>query len=199
MISLCLQLSVAALVLLLTIPQVLEQSGRRSRRLAPRSQSIFVSAEQWFSPFRTFNSYGLFAVMTRPRFEIIVQGSADGEHWLDYEFNYKPGDPHRRPEFVAPHQPRLDWQMWFAALGTYRENPWFIQFCGRVLQNSPEVLSLLKRNPFPNGPPKYIRAMLYEYHFTDLPTHRTTGEWWHRELKGEYLPVLSLRVNQTNS
>jgi predicted DCC family thiol-disulfide oxidoreductase YuxK len=192
------RLAVAFLVLFLTIPQVFEKFGQRSRRLTPRSRNIFVSTEEWFGPFRTFNSYGLFAVMTRPRYEIIVQGSNDGEHWLDYEFNYKPGDPHRRPEFVAPHQPRLDWQMWFAALGTYRENPWFIQFCGRVLQNSPEVLSLLKTNPFPNGPPKYIRAMLYEYHFTDLATRRANGEWWRRELKGEYLPVLSLRVSQRN-
>jgi hypothetical protein len=136
--------------------------------------------------------------MTRPRYEIIVQGSNDGQDWQNYEFKYKPGDTHRRPQFVAPHQPRLDWQMWFAALGTYRENPWFLQLCGRLLQGSPEVLALLKTNPFPNAPPKYIRAMRYEYHFTDVTTRRATGEWWGRELKGEYLPVLSLRVAQTN-
>jgi hypothetical protein len=131
--------------------------------------------------------------MTRPRYEIIVQGSNDGEHWLEYEFKYKPGDTRRRPAFVAPHQPRLDWQMWFAALGAYRENPWFLQLCGRLLQGSPDVIHLLKTDPFPNAPPKYIRALLYEYHFTDPKTRGSTGEWWHRELKADYLPVLSLR------
>ena len=89
------------------------------------------------------NSYGLFAVMTTDRREIIVEGSNDGMNWLPYEFKYKPGDVNRRPAFVAPHQPRLDWQMWFAALGDYRQNPWFVNFCERLLQGSPEVLALL--------------------------------------------------------
>jgi len=147
----------------------------------------------WLAPFRTFNSYGLFAVMTNPRLEIIVQGSNDGTNWLNYEFKYKPGELRRRPRFVEPHQPRLDWQMWFAALGDYKRNPWFVNFCVRLLQDSPEVVSLLSRNPFANAPPRYIRAVVYEYHFTDFATRRRTGEWWRRELKGRYLPVISLR------
>jgi len=184
-------LAIALLVLLLTVPQVFHMFSSGSR-----SRSGSNALQEWFAPFRTFNSYGLFAVMTRPRYEIIVQGSNDGQTWLDYEFKYKPGDPQRRPGFVAPHQPRLDWQMWFAALGDYRSNPWFVQFCGRLLQNSPDVPALLKTNPFPTAPPRYVRALLYEYHFTDRATRRETGAWWRRELKGEYLPVLSLRAQR---
>ena len=144
-------------------------------------------------PFRTLNSYGLFRVMTRPRNEIIVEGSNDGVTWLAYEFKWKPGDVKRRPGFVEPHQPRLDWQMWFAALGTYQQNPWFVNFCIRLLQGSPKVLALMGRNPFPEKPPRHIRASLYSYHFTDLAERRRTGAWWRRERLGEYLPPISLR------
>ena len=97
-----------------------------------------------------------------------------------------------RPGFVEPHQPRLDWQMWFAALGKMRQSPWFLNFCLRLLQGSPEVVRLLEKNPFPEAPPKYLRAKLEEYHFTDFPTRRRTGAWWRREEKGAYSPVLSL-------
>jgi len=147
----------------------------------------------WVEPFRSVNTYGLFAVMTTPRLEITVEGSNDGETWLAYTFKYKPGDPKRAPRFVAPHQPRLDWQMWFAALGTYRENPWFVNFCVRLLQGSPEVLGLLEKNPFPNAPPRYIRAVVSEYRFSDFAEHRAQGVWWVTEPRGEYLPAFSLR------
>jgi hypothetical protein len=133
--------------------------------------------------------------MTTSRPEIIVEGSNDGEKWVAYEFKYKPGDVQQRPQFVAPHQPRLDWQMWFAALGTYEQNPWLLNFCARLLEGSPEVLSLLKRNPFPDAPPRYIRAVVYDYHFADFATRRQTGAWWRRELTGEYMPIVSLRGN----
>ncbi len=152
---------------------------------------------QWLAPFRSLNTYGLFAVMTTTRPEIIVQGSEDGSNWRDYEFNYKPGDVNRRPGFVEPHQPRLDWQLWFAALGNYRQNPWLFNFCVRLLEGSPEVLELLGHNPFPNAPPRYVRAVLYEYHFTDFATRRQTGAWWRRELKGIYLPPISRRDEST--
>src|SRR5262249_52823091 len=115
----------------------------------------------WQQPFRSVNRYGLFAVMTTSRREIIIEGSHDGQTWQPYEFRYKPGDLKRRPGFVAPHQPRLDWQMWFAALSDYRSNPWFMNFCVRLLQGSQEVLRLLKRNPFPDKPPRYLRAVVY--------------------------------------
>ncbi len=146
----------------------------------------------WEQPFRTFNGYGLFAVMTPKRPEIIVQGSDDGRNWKSYEFKYKPGDLRRAPGFVAPYQPRLDWQMWFAALERPRDNPWFLRFEYCLLENSPPVLALLGPNPFPKEPPKYVRALLYEYHFTDRATRRATGDWWRREYKGVYVPPLSL-------
>ena len=144
-------------------------------------------------PFRTLNSYGLFRVMTRPRNEIIVEGSNDGVTWLPYEFKWKSGDVQRRPGFVAPHQPRLDWQMWFAALGNYQQNPWVVNFCIRLLQGSPKVLALMGTNPFPEKPPRHIRATLYSYRFTDFAERRRTGAWWRRERLGEYLPPISLR------
>jgi lipase maturation factor 1 len=134
-------------------------------------------------------------VMTTSRIEIEVQGSEDGESWQSYGFKYKPGDVTRRPPWVAPYQPRLDWQMWFAALGSYQQNPWFTNFMLRLLQRSPDVTALLATNPFPNGPPRYIRALTYDYRFTDLAARRTTGDWWRRERKGSYFPEVSLRGN----
>ncbi|HEX9779880.1 MAG TPA: lipase maturation factor family protein [bacterium] len=143
-------------------------------------------------PLRLANSYGLFAVMTTTRPEIIVEGSSDGEVWLPYEFAYKPGELTERPRFVAPHQPRLDWQMWFAALGSYRNHPWFLRFAQRLLQGSPDVLALLELNPFPEAPPRYIRGVLYEYRFSDPDTKRATGAWWERRRLGLYCPILTL-------
>jgi hypothetical protein len=143
------------------------------------------------APLRIANGYGLFSVMTTSRPEIVVEGSMDGVRWLPYEFRWKPGDLRRRPSFVAPHQPRLDWQMWFAALGGYEENPWFIQFAARLLEGSPDVLRLLQRDPFAGSPPRYVRGLLYEYRFTDAATRRRTGQWWSREPAGLYCPVLS--------
>jgi predicted DCC family thiol-disulfide oxidoreductase YuxK len=160
----------------------------------PYWMSPVTTVYQWLSPLRSINSYGLFAVMTRERPEIVVEGSNDGREWKEYEFPYKPGDLQRRPAFVAPHQPRLDWQMWFAALGNVRQNPWFVSFCVRLLQGSPEVVGLLERNPFPNQPPKYIRARVYDYQFTSQEERRRTGAWWKRELKGEFLPPISLEM-----
>jgi lipase maturation factor 1 len=145
------------------------------------------------SPLQIINSYGLFAVMTTTRPEIVIEGSNDGVTWLAYEFKYKPGDLTRRPAWVAPHQPRLDWQMWFAALGDYQSDPWIVRFMARLLQGSPEVLGLLGRNPFPEGAPHYVRAMLYLYRFTSPAERRSTGAWWKRELKGVYVPAVSLR------
>jgi lipase maturation factor 1 len=147
----------------------------------------------YVEPFRIVNGYGLFRVMTKSRLEIILEGSADGTDWLPYEFKWKPGDLHQPPHWVAPHQPRLDWQMWFAALGTYRQNPWFVRLAVSLLENNPNVTGLLARNPFPKEPPRYIRATLYDYHFTSWDEHKTTGAWWKREKQGEYLPPISLR------
>jgi predicted DCC family thiol-disulfide oxidoreductase YuxK len=150
-----------------------------------------VSLARAMLPFRSVGTYGLFMVMTTSRPEIVVEGSDDGASWLAYEFRWKPGEPTRRPRFVAPHQPRLDWQMWFAALGTCEENPWFVAFLDRLLEGSPAVERLLLRNPFPSRPPRYIRAVLYDYRFTDSAARRATGAWWQRQEKGLYCPILS--------
>ncbi len=145
------------------------------------------------SPYRIVNSYGLFSVMTTSRPEIIVEGSNDQKTWLPYEFKYKPGNLSHHPRFVEPHQPRLDWQMWFAALGDYRQNPWLISFCARLLHGSPSALDLIAKNPFPQAPPRYLRALVYNYCFNDMAVRKSTGNWWSRELKGYYCPILSLR------
>ena len=149
--------------------------------------------ESALGPLHSVNSYGLFAVMTTSRPEIQVEGSDDGVVWKPYEFRWKAGDLKRGPAFVAPHQPRLDWQMWFAALGTCGQNRWFVQFLERLLEGSPPVLGLLARDPFPSHPPRFVRAQLYDYHFTTPSELRGTGRYWRRELVGPYCPVLSLQ------
>ena len=148
--------------------------------------------------------------------EEIEYGWAGGRHVLDGTFSFEnnvyadalffalrvdsnkvPGDLKRAPPWVAPHQPRLDWQMWFAALSDYRLNSWFIGFLIRLLQGSAPVLALLKHNPFPNSPPIYVRAVVYDYHFTTFAQRRTTGAWWTREKRWLYCPVYSLRGPET--
>jgi hypothetical protein len=141
--------------------------------------------------FRSFNGYGLFRVMTPDRPEIVVEGSRDGGTWVAYKFKWKPGDPYTAPPFVAPHQPRLDWQMWFAALGDIRQNPWFVNFLIRLLEGSPDVVALLEENPFPDGPPRQVRALRYDYRFTHWDDQ--TAAWWKREPKGLYCPPISLK------
>ena len=143
--------------------------------------------------FRSLNSYGLFRVMTTARPEIVVEGSNDGVTWKAYSFKYKIGDVEIAPPIVAPHQPRLDWQMWFAALSDVHEEPWFVNFLARLLEGSRPVLRLLKTNPFPDSPPRYVRAKLFDYHFTTMAEKEKTGAWWIREEKELYCPVLSLR------
>jgi hypothetical protein len=143
-------------------------------------------------PFRSVNSYGLFAVMTTTRPEIVLEGSDDGRVWQAYEFKYKPTDIGRRPRWVAPHQPRVDWQLWFAALGRYEAEPWFQSLCLRLLQASPATLRLLERDPFGGRAPRYVRATLFRYRFSDFRMHSETGAWWTRERVGEYSPVLTL-------
>ena len=145
------------------------------------------------SPFGVVNSYGLFATMTTERIEIEVQGSNDGENWQTYVFRYKPGDPGRAPRWVAPHQPRLDWQMWFAALSNYHENPWFSSLMVRLLTASPDVLHLFESDPFGGSRPKYVRALAYEYRFSDIQNREKTHMWWRGEPKGFYFPAASLR------
>jgi hypothetical protein len=144
------------------------------------------------APMRIVNTYGLFAVMTTTLPEIIVEGSDDGVHWREYGFKYKPGDVMRRPLWNFPHQPRLDWQMWFAALGTASENPWFSMFLQRLLEGSPQVTALLGTNPFAAKPPLFVRALLYDYRYSSPEEKKATGAWWVRERIGIYFPAITL-------
>jgi hypothetical protein len=139
------------------------------------------------------NRYGLFAVMTTSRPEIVIEGSDDSQEWKAYEFKFKPGEVSSPLRWVAPYQPRLDWQMWFAALTRQENTPWFSRLIQRLLEGSPEVLKLLANNPFPDKPPRLIRAVMYDYHFSDSATRRSTGAVWTRQLLGGYFPTVSLK------
>jgi predicted DCC family thiol-disulfide oxidoreductase YuxK len=141
--------------------------------------------------FRIVNGYGLFRVMTKDRCEIVIEGSTDGINWAPYEFKWKPGYVKRAPGWCAPHQPRLDWQMWFAALETPEQNPWLVGLIVRLLEGSRDVTGLLAHNPFPDKPPQYIRAMFYRYRFTNNEERRQTGAWWKCQELREYLPTIS--------
>ena len=143
------------------------------------------------APFQIVNGYGLFAVMTTVREELILEGSNDQEHWLEYSFPYKPGELHRALPVIAPYQPRLDWQMWFAALGAYPENPWVGSLMYRILVGDPAVLSLMDRPPFAK-PPRYLRARIYDYQFTTPQERARTGAIWNRTLQGTWFGPVSL-------
>jgi predicted DCC family thiol-disulfide oxidoreductase YuxK len=184
-------ITAGALVILLPINAMLIFSAFKPQTPWPRPLAVLGNLVE---PFQMANGYGLFRVMTKSRPEIILEGSADGVDWLPYEFKWKPGDVNQPPHWVAPHQPRLDWQMWFAALGTNRQNPWLAGLAMGLLQDNPDVTGLLAHNPFPENPPRYLRATLYDYHFTSLEEHRATGAWWKREKQGEYFPPVSLKA-----
>ncbi len=145
--------------------------------------------------FGIVNSYGLFAVMTTTRPELIIEGSDDGVSWKPYEFKWKMGDLGSRPAFATPHMPRLDWQLWFAALyaqaGDTSNNQWLAAFMQRLLENSPPVIGLLKTNPFPDQPPRFVRTMLFDYKFTNFQERGKTGNWWKRTEIGEYFETSS--------
>jgi hypothetical protein len=151
-----------------------------------------------YNRFHFVGTYGAFGGITRTRYEIVIEGTAesvitDSTKWLEYEFKGKPGDPARMPPQIAPYHLRLDWLMWFAAMGSYQRHPWFIHLMAKLLQGDRAVLSLLGKNPFPNAPPHFVRALRYEYRFTSAEAKRRTGRWWTRELMGDYFPAVSLQ------
>lgn len=151
-----------------------------------------VPAWEVVAPFRSVNAYGLFAVMTRERPEIRLQGSRDGREWRDYVFRFKPGPLDRPPPFAGLHLPRLDWQMWFAALrGDPAGTPWMGPFVARLLEGRPEVLALLAENPFPGEPPRFVRADLDDYRFTTFAERQESGDWWQREPRAIYFGPVS--------
>jgi lipase maturation factor len=142
-------------------------------------------------PFRIANRYGLFAVMTRGRYEIEFQGSIDGQTWVPYEFRYKPQDMSLAPRIYAPYQPRFEWNLWFASLDTWRDNMFVVSAEERLLANNPDVLALFRANPFADSSPRLIRAVVYQYWFTSLAEKRASGMWWRRKFLGLYAPVLT--------
>jgi hypothetical protein len=181
-----LTVAAAAVWLLASVPRVWT-----SIRPGTRLPGWLASLAHLVAPFRTINSYGLFRVMTKERPEIVLEGSRDGESWEAYEFRWKPGDPYRPPPVVQPHQPRLDWQMWFAALGSYRTTPWFQRLQARLLEGSEPVTALFEQAPFPaDEPPRYLRARLFSYRFTSREEKRRTGRWWERREIGRYGPTV---------
>jgi predicted DCC family thiol-disulfide oxidoreductase YuxK len=177
--------AVALMMVVLSLVQMDERFGG-----SPPWPALAI--DDLFEPFHIVSPYGLFSVMTTTRNEIIVEGSDDGVQWREYEFRYKPGDLMRRPPWNIPHQPRLDWQMWFAALDDPQRVPWFSRFLERLLENEPSVTGLLERNPFPDQAPTYVRAELYEYSYAG--NDPAAGQWWNRRLSGLYFPRARLKT-----
>ena len=134
----------------------------------------------------------LFANMTKGRYEIVIEGSQDGDHWIPYEFYYKPQKLNKAPSQIAPLQPRLDWQLWFIPSVPWRHVGWFVNLLERLLEGSKPVTALFKHNPFPDTPPKFVRALIYAYKFTDLKTCKQTGNFWTKTFKGAYTPPIQL-------
>ncbi len=146
-------------------------------------------------PSRIANQYGLFATMTRGRYEIEFQGSNDGQNWIAYPFRYKPQALNEAPKLYAPYQPRFDWNLWFASLGTWRDNMFVVSTEDRLLDSDKDVLSLFAANPFPGSPPKQVRAVLWQYWFTSRDEKRRTGNWWRRDFLGTYTPTVTKGAN----
>jgi hypothetical protein len=148
-----------------------------------------------YNPLQIVNSYGAFGSITKERDEIVIEGTAvddtgDPAVWRAYEFKGKPGDPARLPPQVAPYHLRLDWLMWFAAMSSPNDHPWFQALLLKLLEGDPATLALLRTNPFPNQPPRWVRAQLYRYRFTTPAERAATGDWWKRELVGSYFPAV---------
>jgi predicted DCC family thiol-disulfide oxidoreductase YuxK len=182
-------LAVVALVYLVQSAVILNMTGNRTA-LSETARRVLT----WSAPFHIANGYGLFAVMTTNRPEIIIEGSRDGREWLAYELPYKPGALDRAPRWATPHQPRLDWQLWFAALAPREHNPWLGGLMSGLLLGSEPILTLFQHNPFAEAPPQYIRASLYQYRFSERPTRQQTGDWWSREYQSRFWPVTGWRL-----
>src|SRR6202790_3776761 len=148
-------------------------------------------------PFRIANRYGLFGVMTRGRYEIEFQGSEDGKTWVAYPFRYKPQDLSKPPGIYAPYQPRFDWNLWFASLGSWQEYPIVPRTEMRLLSNGADVLDLFANNPFRDKPPREVRAVKWQYWFTTMSEKRTQGLWWRRQFIGLYAPTLEREPDGT--
>jgi hypothetical protein len=180
---------VNALALLIVVCSLV----RMDQRFGGSSLAFARPVDGLIRPLNVVSGYGLFAIMTTKQHEIVIEGSHDGVEWQEYEFRYKPGDLMRAPPWNIPHQPRLDWQMWFAALDNPRRLPWFWRFLERLLENEPAVTALLEKNPFADKAPTYVRAQFYDYTFASSE-EKATGQWWNRRLLGQYFPPVHLKV-----
>jgi hypothetical protein len=154
-----------------------------------------------FNPYHLVNTYGAFGAIGRTRDEVVIEGTDEPhitEHtvWKEYEFKGKPGNPRRLPPQWAPYHLRLDWLMWFAAISPAYAQDWLVPFLVRLLANDPATLRLLRQNPFPQSPPRYVRTRLYRYRFTTWRELLRDRAWWHRTLAGEYLPPVTLRKTE---
>jgi len=156
----------------------------------PRELSII---NRMLFPLNVVNNYGPFAIMTKIRHEIMVEGSNDGVNWREYPFRYKPDTLDDLPGWIIPHQPRLDWQMWFAALSSAEREVWFRRFLYQLLEGRTRVLDLLESDPFAGSHPVFVRALLYRYEFTSPAERSASGHVWKREYVRVYQPVLRLR------
>ena len=183
---------IAALALVVTLPlnACLVYSAFQPDARIPRPLAYLYAR---LEPFRIVNGYGLFRVMTKERAEIVIEGSDDKISWQPYEVRWKPGDIHRAPQWTGFHQPRLDWQMWFAALGGRRQEIWFNGLTEALLRNEPDVTQLLAVNPFAKRAPRYVRALFYDYRFSTALERAQTGAWWNREARGEFMAPVALR------
>lgn len=185
-----LQVGLAGLLLLLSsITVVVQLNG-------PKTE-LMLALIRAAAPWHIVNYYGVFAVMTADRYEILLEGSLDGNNWQAYQLPYQPQDVHTAPGWLIPYQPRLDWQMWFAALSSYEQTPWFRTLMVRLIFNSTEVLALFKLNPFADIPPVFVRASLYRYEFTDFAGRQGRGQWWQRTYVGTYAKPMHLTINVT--
>jgi hypothetical protein len=179
--------AIAGLVVLMSIPVIANMISAR--------QVMNTS----FNSLHLVGTYGAFGSITRPRYEVIVEGTGDDAslstaRWREYQFKGKPGALNYRPAQIAPYHLRLDWLLWFAAMSDYRDYPWFVNFVAKLLEGDAAVLGLLRENPFPGHPPRYVRATLYEYHFTTPEERRRTGNWWTRTMTRPYFPPVSLEM-----
>jgi hypothetical protein len=146
-----------------------------------------------FDPFDLVNTYGAFGSVSRERYEVIIEGTDASTldqytRWREYELPCKPGRVDRKPCWITPYHLRLDWQLWFVPLSPARNRRWFLSLTNELLHGDRRVLGLFAENPFPNAPPRFIRAVFYRYEFAPLGSHDT----WRRTPAGQYLPPVSL-------
>jgi hypothetical protein len=185
-----------ALVVTVTLLIIL-LSYQPARNLVSRRQLMNYS----FNSLHLVNTYGAFGSITRIRYEVIIEGTDEptitpSTVWKEYEFKGKPGDLRRRPPQVAPYHLRLDWLMWFAAMSSPMEHHWFVPLVVKLLEADRPTLKLMRRSPFAQGRPTFVRAQLYRYQFTTSAERRQTHAWWKRERVGQYLPPVSLNRGQ---